>query len=77
MEGINLETIIQVVTILSSTIGLLLGLLQIIETYIDIRDKFHKRQLGHKRQPIKERNHNSQLLKRNDPGQDHKSSTSK
>lgn len=50
MEGINLETILQVVTILGGIIALFLALLQIVETYVDIGDKLHKRRLERKNQ---------------------------
>jgi len=50
MEGINLETLLQVVTILGGIIALFLALLQIIETYVDIGDKLHKRRLDQKNQ---------------------------
>ena len=50
MEGINLETILQVVTILGGIIALFLALLQIVETYVDIGDKLHNRRLERKSQ---------------------------
>lgn len=50
MEGINLETLLQVVTIVGGIIALFLALLQIIETYVDIGDKLHKRRLERKNQ---------------------------
>ncbi len=75
MEGINFETLMQVVTILGGTIGLFLVLLQIIETYVDIGDKLHRRQLDRKNQAFTQaRDHNSQSFTRKDLGQGHKSS---
>lgn len=50
MEGITLETLHQVVTILGGIGALLLALLQIIETYVDIGDKLRKRRLDRKNQ---------------------------
>lgn len=50
MESANLETILQVVTILGGIIALFLALLQIVETYVDIGDKLHKRRLERKNQ---------------------------
>ena len=50
MEGTNLETLLQVVTIVGGIVALLLALLQIVETYVDIGDKLHKRRLDRKNQ---------------------------
>lgn len=76
MEGINLEVILKVVTILGGIIALFLALLQIIETYVDIGDKLHKRQLERKNPaPGQPRNGNSRLFNSNEPNQVHKPSS--
>lgn len=75
MEGINLETILQVVTILGGIIALFLALLQIIETYVDIGDKLHKRRLERKNQaPGLPKNDNRRLFDTNQSSRVHKSS---
>lgn len=50
MEGVNLETLLQGVTILGGIVALFLALLQIVETYVDIGDKLHKRRLSRRNQ---------------------------
>jgi hypothetical protein len=48
MAGIQLDTIVQVVTILGGLIALLLALLQIVETYLDVGEKLRKQRLRKK-----------------------------
>ena len=48
MDTVNHETVLQIVTILGGTIALLLAVLQIVETYLDIAEKLHKRRLKQK-----------------------------
>lgn len=48
MEGINLETLLQVVTILGGIVAFFLALLEIIETYMDIGEKLRKQRLRKK-----------------------------
>lgn len=75
MESTNLETILQVVTILGGIIALFLALLQIIETYVDIGDKIHKRRLERKNQAIGQpSNDNRRLFGTNQSNQVNKSS---
>lgn len=75
MEGINLETLLQVVTILGGIVALFLALLQIIETYVDIGDKLHKRQLERKNKvPDQTGNDNRRSFDTNQSNQVHKSS---
>jgi hypothetical protein len=77
MEGINLDTNVQAVTILGGIIALFLALLQIIETYVDIGDKLRKRRLDRKNQaPRQARNHNQQLFNGDKLDRTHKSSLS-
>lgn len=45
MASIQVETIVQVITILGCTVTLLLALLQIVETYLNIGEKLRKRRL--------------------------------
>lgn len=76
MEGINLEVILKVVTILGGIVALFLALLQIVETYVDIGDKLHKRRLDRKNQaPGQPRNDNRRLFNSNESKQVHKPSS--
>lgn len=75
MEGINLEMLLQVVTILGGIIAPLLALLQIIETYVDIGDKLHKRRLERKNHTLGQpSNDRRRLVDTNQSKQVHKSS---
>ena len=49
MANIQIETAVQVITILGGTVALLLAVLQIAETYLDIGEKLRKRRLVRKR----------------------------
>lgn len=49
MESIQVETVVQIIALLGGTVTLLLGLLQIVDTYLDIGKKLHKRRLMRKR----------------------------
>ncbi len=48
MADIQVETLVQVVTVLGGTIALLLAVLQIVETYLDIGEKLRKQRLRKK-----------------------------
>jgi hypothetical protein len=48
MANIQMETLVQVVTILGGTVALLLAVLQIVETYLDIGEKLRKQRLRNK-----------------------------
>ncbi len=74
MEGVDLETIVQVVTILGGIIALLLALLQIVETYVNIGDKLHKRQLDRKNKMPRQAN-DRVSFNGNEPNRSHKSSS--
>lgn len=51
MANIQIETLVQAVTILGGTVALLLAVLQIVETYLDIGEKLHKQRLRKKQKP--------------------------
>ena len=75
MESTNLETLLQIVTIIGGIVTLFLALLQIIETYVDIGDKIHKRRLERKNQaPGLPKNDNRRLFDTNQSSRVHKSS---
>lgn len=42
MASIQIESVVQVVTILGGIVALLLALLQIVDTYLDIGEKLRK-----------------------------------
>ena len=48
MAGIQIEIVVQVVTVLGGIVALLLALLQIVETYLDIGEKLRKQRLRKK-----------------------------
>lgn len=48
MASIQVEFVVQVVTILSGAVALALALLQIVETYLDIGEKLRKQRLRSK-----------------------------
>lgn len=48
MADIQLETMVQAITILGGTVALLLAALQIVETYLDIDEKLRKQRLRKK-----------------------------
>ncbi len=48
MANIQIETVVQVVTILGGTVALALAALQIVETYLDMGEKLHKKRLRKK-----------------------------
>lgn len=48
MASVQVESVVQVVTILGGVFALLLALLQIVETYLDIGEKLHKQRLRRK-----------------------------
>lgn len=76
MEGVDLETIVQVVTILGGIVALFLALLQIIETYVDIGDKLHKRRLDRKNQtPDRSSNDKRRFSNSNEFDRGHKPSS--
>ncbi len=62
MNGINLETLLQVVTIVGGIVALFLALLQIVETCVDIGDKLHKRRLERKKQALGQPNNDNRRL---------------
>lgn len=75
MEGTNLETLLQVVTIVGGIVALFLAFLQIVETYVDIGDKLHKRRLDRKnRAPSLPGKDNHRSFDTNQSNQVHKSS---
>lgn len=45
MDTLNFEAILGVVTIVGGLVALVLGIFQLVNTYLDIGDKLHKRQL--------------------------------
>ncbi len=49
MGNFNLETTVQVVTVLGGIIALLLATLQIADTWLDISEKLRKRRLRKKK----------------------------
>lgn len=49
MASIQVEIVVQIIALLGGTVTLLLGLIQIVDTYLDIGDKLHKRRLMRKR----------------------------
>jgi hypothetical protein len=51
MASIQVESVVQVVTILGGIVALLLALLQIVETYLDIGEKLRKQRLRKKEKP--------------------------
>ena len=48
MANIQMEILVQAVTILGGTVALLLAVLQIVETYLDIGEKLRKQRLRKK-----------------------------
>lgn len=48
MANIQMEMLVQAVTILGGTVALLLAALQIVETYLDIGEKLRKQRLRKK-----------------------------
>lgn len=48
MADIQLETMVQAITILGGTVALALAALQIVETYLDIGEKLRKKRLRRK-----------------------------
>jgi hypothetical protein len=62
MANIELETVGQIVAILGGAVALLLALLQIVDTYVDIGDKLHKRRLDRKNQAPKACDNNSKTI---------------
>ena len=51
MANIQMEMLVQAVTILGGTVALLLAVLQIVETYLDIGEKLRKQRLRKKQKP--------------------------
>lgn len=51
MANIQMEPLVQAVTILGGTVALLLAVLQIVETYLNIGEKLHKQRLRKKQKP--------------------------
>lgn len=50
MEGISLDTAVQVITIAGGAVALLLATLQLVDTWLDIGEKLRKRQEDVKKQ---------------------------
>lgn len=48
MANIQIETAVQVITILGGTVALLLAVMQIVDTYLDIGEKLRKKRLRRK-----------------------------
>lgn len=45
MDTLNTEAILGVVTIVGGLVAIVLGIFQVVDTYLDIGDKLRKRQL--------------------------------
>lgn len=48
MANIQMETLVQAVTILGGIVALLLAVLQFVETYLDIGEKIRRKRLRNK-----------------------------